>query len=349
MASIELLETSSVIESISSVVDSETRLQKHEVPYNELHMPCHHSNQEQTLLKEKLISCNTEAWQEAPDFLGLKRIGGVDLSYNKEDGTVACASLVVLRYPDLEVIYEDCHMVTLDAPYVAGFLAFREVPSLAEAIKGLLEKDPSLMPQVLLVDGNGILHHRGFGLACHLGIVTGLPCIGVAKNLLQVDGLENNEEHKKQIRQMKSGGDFFNLTGSSGGILGAALKSCNKSSKPIYISVGHKISLESAVRLVHSCCKYRVPEPIRQSSTDKADTCVSAKRIKTPAPSSSPTSAFSVGPGRYSGMTSPTNELPSQFSWQTSDQGNFYAKSQLPLKPPKLEADIAFFLFIPWV
>ncbi|XP_053308836.1 endonuclease V [Spea bombifrons] len=220
---------------------------------------------EQALLKEDLINYNTEAWQDHPEFSGLERVGGVDLSYCKEDDKIACASLVVLSYPDLKVIYEDFHMVALSAPYVAGFLAFREVPSLADAIHRLQEKDPSLMPQVLLVDGNGILHHRGFGVACHLGVLTGLPCIGVAKNLLQVDGLENNEEHKEQIRQLNSGGDFFNLTGSSGIVLGTALKSSNKSSKPIYVSVGHKISLGSAVKLVHSCCKYRVPEPIRQA------------------------------------------------------------------------------------
>uniref|UniRef100_F7BQY6 Endonuclease V n=1 Tax=Xenopus tropicalis TaxID=8364 RepID=F7BQY6_XENTR len=219
---------------------------------------------EQMLLRENLITCNTEAWQSHPDFLGLQRIGGVDLSYIKEDDTVACASLVVLSYPELKVIYEDCHLVTINVPYVAGYLAFREVPVLVDAVQKLLEKDPCLMPQVLFVDGNGILHHRGFGVACHLGILTDLPCIGVAKNLLQVDGIENNDDHKEQIRELQSGGDFFNLTGSSGAILGAALKSCSKSSKPVYISVGHKISLETAVRLVHSCCQYRVPEPTRQ-------------------------------------------------------------------------------------
>uniref|UniRef100_A0A8C5R8T2 Endonuclease V n=1 Tax=Leptobrachium leishanense TaxID=445787 RepID=A0A8C5R8T2_9ANUR len=147
---------------------------------------------------------------------------------------------------------------------LSGFLAFREAPSLAKAVQNLMEKDPSLMPQVLLVDGNGVLHHRGFGVACHLGILTDLPCAGVAKNLLQVDGLENNEEHKSQIRRLRCGGDSFSLTGSTGSVLGTALKSCDKSSKPIYVSVGHKISLEAAVRLVHSCCRYRVPEPIRQ-------------------------------------------------------------------------------------
>ncbi|XP_043925642.1 endonuclease V-like [Protopterus annectens] len=104
-----------------------------------------------------------------------------------------------------------------------------------------------------------------FGLACHLGVLTDIPCIGVAKNLLQVDGLESRAVHKEQIRDLHNGGDQFRLLGSSGKVLGMALKSCEKSSKPIYVSVGHRISLESAVRLIHSCCKYRVPEPIRQA------------------------------------------------------------------------------------
>ncbi|XP_018425903.1 PREDICTED: endonuclease V [Nanorana parkeri] len=220
---------------------------------------------QQTKLKDQLITSDTESWQREAEFDGLERVGGVDLSYIKGNDTVACAMLVVLSYPKMEVIYEDCHMVTLDAPYVAGFLAFREAPSLVKAVETLREKRPDLMPQVLLVDGNGILHHRGFGVACHLGVLTNLPTIGVAKNLLQVDGLENSEAHKKQAKQLENGGDFFHLKGYSGHFLGAALKSCKKSSKPIYVSVGHKISLETAVRLVYSCCNYRVPEPIRQA------------------------------------------------------------------------------------
>ncbi|XP_072263427.1 endonuclease V isoform X2 [Pyxicephalus adspersus] len=177
---------------------------------------------EQRRLKDQLITSNTETWQQEAELVGLERVGGVDLSYIKGDDKVACASLVVLSYPKMEVIYEDCHMVTLDAPYIAGFLAFREVPSLVEAVKILEEKRPDLMPQVLLVDGNGILHHRGFGVACHLGILTNLPTVGVAKNLLLVDGLENNETHKEQAKQLKKGGEFFHLQGSSGQILGAA-------------------------------------------------------------------------------------------------------------------------------
>ncbi|XP_032097306.1 endonuclease V isoform X4 [Sapajus apella] len=178
---------------------------------------------EQARLKARVVDRDTEAWQRDPAFSGLRRVGGVDVSFVKGDSVRACASLVVLSYPELEV---------------------------------------------LLVDGNGVLHHRGFGMACHLGVLTDLPCIGVAKKLLQVDGLENNALHKEKIRLMRAGGDSFPLLGGSGTVLGMALKSHNRSTRPLYVSVGHKISLEAAVRLICCCCKSRIPEPVR-----KADFC----------------------------------------------------------------------------
>ncbi|XP_016061763.1 PREDICTED: endonuclease V [Miniopterus natalensis] len=229
------------------------------------------SNREQAQLKARVVDRDTEAWQRDPAFSGLQRVGGVDVSFVKGDSVRACASLVVLSYPELQVVYEDCRMVSLTAPYLSGFLAFREVPFLVDAVRRLQEKEPSLMPQVLLVDGNGVLHHRGFGVACHLGVLTDLPCIGVAKKLLQVDGLENNTLHKDKIRLLCARGDTFPLTGSSGAVLGMALKSHDRSIKPLYVSVGHKISLEAAVRLTHSCCRFRIPEPVRQADIRSRD------------------------------------------------------------------------------
>ncbi|XP_072207777.1 endonuclease V [Excalfactoria chinensis] len=220
---------------------------------------------EQARLRAAVVTEDTERWQREPGWAGLQRVGGVDLSYVKGDDGSACASLVVLSYPGLEVLYEDYRMVAVSAPYVAGFLAFREVPFLVEAVQRLQQEQPGLRPQVLLVDGNGLLHQRGFGVACHLGVLTDLPCVGVAKNLLYVDGLVRDELHKEQIRSLQKKGDTFPLTGTSGAVLGMALRGCNSSSKPLYISVGHRICLETAVRLVKSCCKYRIPEPIRQA------------------------------------------------------------------------------------
>ncbi|XP_058708531.1 endonuclease V isoform X2 [Poecile atricapillus] len=220
---------------------------------------------EQARLKGSVVQEDTEEWQKDPRFTGLERVGGVDLSYIKGDESRACASLVVLSYPGLEVLYQDCRMVPVTAPYVAGFLAFREVPVLVEAVQRLQQEQPQLQPQVLLVDGNGLLHPRGFGTACHLGVLTDLPCIGVAKNLLQVDGLVRDELHREQVRSLQRSGETFPLTGTSGKVLGMALRSYNNSSKPLYVSVGHRVSLGTAVRLVRACCRFRVPEPIRQA------------------------------------------------------------------------------------
>ncbi|NWR06356.1 ENDOV Endonuclease, partial [Paradoxornis webbianus] len=220
---------------------------------------------EQARLKASVVEEDTEEWQKDPHFTGLERVGGVDLSYIKGDESRACASLVVLSYPALEVLYQDCRMVAVSAPYVAGFLAFREVPVLVEAVQRLQREEPQLQPQVLLVDGNGLLHPRGFGTACHLGVLTDLPCIGVAKNLLQVDGLVRDELHREQVRSLQRSGEAFPLTGTSGKVLGMVLRSYNNSSKPLYVSVGHRVSLDTAVRLVRGCCRFRVPEPIRQA------------------------------------------------------------------------------------
>ncbi|XP_070339891.1 endonuclease V isoform X6 [Equus asinus] len=178
---------------------------------------------EQARLKARVVDRDTEAWQRDPAFSGLQRVGGVDVSFVKGDSVSACASLVVLSYPELEV---------------------------------------------LLVDGNGVLHHRGFGVACHLGVLTDLPCVGVAKKLLQVDGLENNAQHKEKIQLLQARGDSFPLMGGSGTILGMALKSHDHSTKPLYVSVGHKMSLEAAVRLTLGCCRFRIPEPADIRSRD---------------------------------------------------------------------------------
>ncbi|XP_060700457.1 endonuclease V-like isoform X5 [Hemiscyllium ocellatum] len=175
---------------------------------------------QQMKLKEQMIDHDTEDWQSNEVFEGLERIGGVDLSYIKGDEVNACASLVVLSYPDLKVIYEECQMVCLTAPYIPGFLAFRETPFLEEALRRLQHKDPSLLPQVIFADGNGILHHREFGVACHLGVLTDLPCVGVAKNLLHVSGLEEKDSLKEKAKDLQKEGNAFSLIGSSGKVLG---------------------------------------------------------------------------------------------------------------------------------
>jgi deoxyinosine 3'endonuclease (endonuclease V) len=137
-------------------------------------------------------------------------------------------------------------------PYISGFLAFREVPFLLQLLQELKDTHPQWMPQVILVDGNGKLHHRGqfslfrdiyinivfwwtdienvqlllvsssgFGLACHLGVLTGIPTVGVSKTLLNVDGLSNAIVNKTFKTECERGGQFVKLIGNSGVVHGA--------------------------------------------------------------------------------------------------------------------------------
>lgn len=223
---------------------------------------------EQMKLKKKLVTEDCNKWGASGEdhFSALKLIGGVDLSFPKGDADHACACLVVLSFPELEVIYEDLSFVHLRSPYVPEYLAFREVEFLVDLISGLQKLTPALLPQVILVDGNGVLHPRGFGIACHLGVLTDIPTVGVAKTLFHVDGLEHNSQHTEQIvNYLKVSGDSFPLQGISGAVWGKALRSTQKSCNPIYVSIGHKIGLDTAVRLTHACCQYRIPEPVRQA------------------------------------------------------------------------------------
>jgi deoxyinosine 3'endonuclease (endonuclease V) len=189
----------------------------------------------------------------------LKCIGGVDISADKHNPNRAFASLVIQSFPDFENLHVEVEEVTLDYPYVPGFLAFREVPHL----KRLIDKSP-IKPQVVLVDGNGIFHNRGFGLASHLGVITGIPTIGCGKTVFAVDGITVNSV-KGLSSMLHQAGDKIFLTGNSGKVWGCALRATDDSINPIIISIGHKISLESAVKIVSESCIYRVPEPIRQA------------------------------------------------------------------------------------
>lgn len=167
-------------------------------------------------LKLKLIDSNTEPWQESDEFRGLELIGGVDISFQKNT-TKACVALVTCFYPSLEVVEKVLDVVEMTVPYASGFLAFREV----EFYQKCLKKLTNGKPQVIMVDGNGILHQRGFGVASHLGVLTDIPCIGIAKKLMQVDGLEKNEHFQQKKRDLlKTNGDTFDLVGDSQKIWG---------------------------------------------------------------------------------------------------------------------------------
>eukprot|EP01125_Pyxidicula_operculata_P011706 TRINITY_DN3835_c0_g1_i3.p1 TRINITY_DN3835_c0_g1~~TRINITY_DN3835_c0_g1_i3.p1 ORF type:complete len:236 (-),score=27.73 TRINITY_DN3835_c0_g1_i3:24-731(-) len=171
---------------------------------------------------KKMLSMNDELTfdintNEPP----LNYIGGVDISFVKGNDVDACACLTVLKYPSLEVVYVDNQMISLTLPYIPSFLAFREVEFLVPLIEKLKTEKPELIPQMILVDGNGYLHPRGFGLACHLGVLTDIPTVGIGKTLYHVDGLDIKSVKKKFQSECKNSGDCTILTGNSGHIWGA--------------------------------------------------------------------------------------------------------------------------------
>lgn len=230
---------------------------------------------EQQNLKSKLKTDNEEDFQES-----IKYIGGVDISFvnDKNDCIHASACLVILSYPELKLIYKDCQIVHLTSVYIPGFLAFRETEPLVSLCHKLKESQPEIYPQVILVDGNGVLHTHRFGLASHFGVLLDLPTIGVAKKLFQVDKLEKNEKFKCDVEEnCKKKGDTLDLIGKSGFLYGKAFRSTDTTSNPIFISIGHKVNLQTCVDIVNICSNYRVPEPVRladQYSREHIRTCM---------------------------------------------------------------------------
>jgi len=125
---------------------------------------------------------------------------------------------------------------------------------------------PEMKPQCLLVDGNGILHTRGFGIASHIGVQFDIPCVGVGKTVFAVDGLTAIGVKNEAKETLKKGGDCMVLQGGSGKDHGAAFRSTNDSSVPVIVSVGHRVSLQTALAVTSACIRgNRIPEPIRQA------------------------------------------------------------------------------------
>lgn len=204
----------------------------------------------------------------------LRFVGGVDISFDSADPSAerAVASLVVCQFPSMKVVYRKFAESSMTLPYIPGFLAFREVQPLVHLVQELqaaAASDSSLpVPQLILVDGNGMLHPRAFGLACHLGVLLDLPTIGVAKKLFCIsnDGITHELVEQLRASKLHCGGDVAELVGTNTGkIWGAVMQSTDDSSNPIFVSVGHRMSLDTATKLVALCCQYRIPEPVRQA------------------------------------------------------------------------------------
>jgi len=192
-----------------------------------------------------------------------KLIGGADISFDKNDPLRAAATVVVCEYPSMKVIREETEVISSHLPYVPGFLAFREAPPVLSLLQRFI--GDGLRPDVLFCDGNGVLHPRRCGLATFLGVVADLPTVGCAKTLYSIDGLHEYAVRQKIADLKLKTGQNLDLVGDSGRLWGKALLSSAGSQKPIYISVGHRVSLDTAVGLVLECSKHRVPEPVRHA------------------------------------------------------------------------------------
>ncbi|KAJ2081704.1 hypothetical protein GGI09_007586, partial [Coemansia sp. S100] len=195
----------------------------------------------------------------------LERIGGVDISYPRNSPSRAIVALTVLAYPSLDILYDMCTEVTITTPYIAGFLAFREMSAYRGAFAQLQNEHPELWPQVVLVDGNGTLHPRRFGSACQLGVELDIPTIGVAKNFLHIDGLSADARSLKQMFQQTEPPLEIELS-TADTVYGMAVApggGASGATNPIFVSTGHRVSLRTAVNIVRKCSRHRVPEPIR--------------------------------------------------------------------------------------
>lgn len=178
------------------------------------------------------------------DLGNISYVAGVDVGFGKD---LATASVAILEYPSLHLAEFKVASLPISFPYIPGLLSFREIPVVLAALEKI-----GTGPDLILCDGQGIAHPRRFGIACHLGVITGLPTIGVGKTRLTGIHAEPGEEK----------GSWSPLLDKDE-VIGAALRT-RSHAKPIYVSIGHRVDLETAISLVLSCTtRYRLPETTR--------------------------------------------------------------------------------------
>lgn len=179
-------------------------------------------------------------------FSRVDTVAGVDVGF-EERGTVTRAAVAVLSFPELKLREYAVARRPTGFPYVPGLLSFREIPAVLDALQRL-----ERLPDMLLCDGQGRAHPRRFGIACHLGVLTDLPAIGVAKSRLV--GTHAPLAETKGARQPLY---------DKGEEIGTVLRT-RRGVRPLYISVGHRVALNTAVDFVLRCTtRYRLPETTR--------------------------------------------------------------------------------------
>jgi deoxyribonuclease V len=206
-----------------------------------------------------------EKWVGADSFEEIRTVAGLDAAFvltgsqtfeasrNRwtalREANRAIAAVVLYRYPEMRELQRMHAEVRLHFPYVPGFLSFREIPALLAALGKLRQ-----MPDLILCDGQGYAHPRRMGLATHLGIVLDRPTIGCAKSIL-IGKHEPVGKEKGEWAAMIDGEER----------IGAALRT-RSGVKPMYISQGHRISLETSIQLTLAVCDGpRIPRPTRDA------------------------------------------------------------------------------------
>jgi deoxyribonuclease V len=176
----------------------------------------------------------------------IHHIGGADISFNKFESTVY-AGIVILRYPDMIPVEKVSVIAETQFPYISGLLAFREVPALLMAWDKLPVK-----PDIMVLDGQGIAHERRLGIATHFGLLTDVPAIGCAKSRL-------TGTYEEPANTVFASTPLIHKGEQVGAVLRTKIN-C----KPVFVSPGHKVSIEQSVDIIKHCTrKYRIPEPTR--------------------------------------------------------------------------------------
>ncbi len=173
-------------------------------------------------------------------------VAGVDVGFEAR-GRITRAAVAVLSFPDLVLREQAIARRPTEFPYVPGLLSFREVPAALDALAALRR-----LPDLILCDGQGLAHPRRFGIACHLGVLTGLPTIGVAKSRLVGTHAALGEEKGAAVPLFDRGEQ-----------VGVVLRT-RHAVRPVYVSVGHRVGLATALAYVLRCVtRYRLPETTR--------------------------------------------------------------------------------------
>jgi len=176
----------------------------------------------------------------------IKTVAGIDVGIK---GDMACAAVVVLNFPGLDIAAQATATRRVTCPYIPGLLSFREGPVILDALDRLDRK-----PDLLIFDGQGIAHPRRLGIASHIGLLSDLPSIGCAKSRLCGQYQEPGVDRGSHVLLMDHGETIGAIVRTRTGV------------KPVFVSIGHRVDLKTSIDVVLGCCKgYRLPETTRQA------------------------------------------------------------------------------------